>query len=273
MVHVPGRQAFTGPALIRLLARLTDARFPESGPALADQLVQWLGWTDAIALSSALGGNPSAGVARDLAPDHAEDALCTRVRTSLTNAIARDATLTPQRLRSRARNRQDNATADIAPEYAAFRQCYLSLQEEMETAIGNLRTLLRGMLASRGEPAMSRLAAVDAVMERVLGIREHNALAAVPGLLAVHYERLRDAELERHAAHANAESASADAARNAVQSAPHPAARAARSADSPTVVDGPWLDVFRKDMQSVLLAELEIRFQPVEGLRAALRAC
>jgi hypothetical protein len=39
------------------------------------------------------------------------------------------------------------------------------------------------------------------------------------------------------------------------------------------VKDGPWLDAFRKDMQSVLFAELEIRFQPVEGLRAALRAC
>jgi len=33
-----------------------------------------------------------------------------------------------------------------------------------------------------------------------------------------------------------------------------------------------WLDVFRKDMQSVLLAELDVRFQPVEGLLAALRA-
>jgi hypothetical protein len=29
--------------------------------------------------------------------------------------------------------------------------------------------------------------------------------------------------------------------------------------------------VFRKDKQGVLLAELEIRFQPVEGLLAALR--
>jgi hypothetical protein len=32
-----------------------------------------------------------------------------------------------------------------------------------------------------------------------------------------------------------------------------------------------WLDVFRKDMQGVLLAELDIRFQPVEGLLEALR--
>ncbi len=34
---------------------------------------------------------------------------------------------------------------------------------------------------------------------------------------------------------------------------------------------GAWLAVFQNDMQSVLRAELDIRFQPVEGLLAALR--
>lgn len=32
-----------------------------------------------------------------------------------------------------------------------------------------------------------------------------------------------------------------------------------------------WLDTFRRDMRSVLLAEFELRFQPVDGLLAALR--
>ncbi|KAE8755722.1 DUF3348 family protein, partial [Paraburkholderia madseniana] len=36
---------------------------------------------------------------------------------------------------------------------------------------------------------------------------------------------------------------------------------------------GTWLNTFRKDMQSVLLAELDVRLQPVEGLLAALRTC
>ncbi|MFJ5383704.1 DUF3348 family protein, partial [Cupriavidus sp. CER94] len=35
--------------------------------------------------------------------------------------------------------------------------------------------------------------------------------------------------------------------------------------------EGAWLNEFRRDMQSVLLAELEIRFQPVDALLAALR--
>lgn len=249
MVHAPGRGAFSGPALIRLLARLTDARFPESEPPLADRLVQWLGWTDAIALSSALSSNSPGGGSREIAADHAEDALCLRVRTSLTTAITRDATLAPQRQRSHTRHRQDNAAIDVAPEYATFRQCYLALQEQMENAIGNLRTVLRDMLASR-DGAISRLAQVDAVMERVLAVREHNALAAVPGLLAAHFERLRKEERVKH----EHEHGHDDELEQGVK-------------------DGPWLDAFRKDMQSVLFAELEIRFQPVEGLRAALRAC
>lgn len=33
-----------------------------------------------------------------------------------------------------------------------------------------------------------------------------------------------------------------------------------------------WLDAFRRDMRQLLLAELEFRFQPLEGLLAALRA-
>ena len=253
MVHAPGRRAFSGPALIRLLARLTDAGFPESDQPLADRLGQWLGWTDAIALSSALGSKPSCAALQARPPDSAHDTLSMRVRTSLTDAIDRDATLSPRRPGSHARNRRDHAPVEAAPEYAAFRQSYLALQENMANAIANLRTVLRGMLADR-TPEMSRLASMDAVMERVLGVREHNALAAVPGLLAAHFERLRQAELAA-GGHAPAE-----------------APPATQAADS-LLKDGPWLDAFRKDMRAVLLAELEIRFQPVEGLRSALRAC
>ncbi|MBS0342442.1 MAG: DUF3348 family protein, partial [Proteobacteria bacterium] len=59
------RTDFTGPALIRLLARLTEAEPPGSQQAFADRLSQWLGWTDAISLSAALNG---AGPAQAPAP-------------------------------------------------------------------------------------------------------------------------------------------------------------------------------------------------------------
>ena len=93
---------------------------------------------------------------------------------------------------------------------------------------------------------MARLAAVDAAMERALSPREQALLARVPALLGEHFERLRQAEQETLAG-------------------------AQISEDTSAISSGAWLDVFRKDMQNVLLAELDVRFQPVEGLLAALR--
>ncbi|AXL48662.1 hypothetical protein DSC91_000147 [Paraburkholderia caffeinilytica] len=253
MVQVPQRTAFSGPALIRLLARLTDVDVPESSLSLSDRLSQWLGWTDAIALSSALSNAPPAVAAGARAFSDAEESECARVRTSLADAIVEDSVLAVARHRgSTARTLPQGAPMNAPVDYAVFRQRYLSMQQSMETGIGNLRARLRAALAARA-PAMARLAVVDAVMERALSERERSLLAAVPGLLAGHFERLRQAEQQ---AQAEAETeASVDAA--------------TASPTSP----GAWLDTFRKDMQSVLLAELDVRLQPVEGLLAALRTC
>ena len=88
---------------------------------------------------------------------------------------------------------------------------------------------------------MAQLAAVDAVMEQALGAQEHNLLSAVPGLLEKHFVRLRQAH-------------------QALPDEPEGGA-----------LPVAWQDVFCKDMQAVLLAELELRFEPVEGLLEALR--
>ncbi|RKE37578.1 uncharacterized protein DUF3348 [Paraburkholderia sp. BL23I1N1] len=253
MVQVPQRTAFSGPALIRILARLTDVDVPESSQSLSDRLSQWLGWTDAIALSSALNNNPPAVAAGARAFSDAEERECARVRTSLANAIAGDSVLTAARRRGPAAHTlAQGAPTDAPVDYAVFRQRYLSIQQTMETGIGTLRGRLRAMLAAR-TPAMARLAVVDAVMERALSERERSLLAAVPGLLAGHFERLRQAEQQTLA------DADATASPEAVTAAP--------------ATPGAWLDQFRKDMQSVLLAELDVRLQPVEGLLAALRTC
>ena len=218
MVQVSRRTGFTGSALIRLLARLTDIEVPEPRQAFADRLSQWLGWTDAISLSAALNGNPAiASSSRARGSGTAEERESTRVRTTLANAIADDT-----------RNAPVDATAD----FAAHRRRYLARQQAMETSIGPLRGRLRSTLASRS-PDMAKLAAVDVVMEQVLSAQEHRLLATVPAMLEKHFERLRQTGTEAE-----------------------PSA---------------WLNVFRKDMHDVLLAEMEIRFQPVEGLLEALR--
>lgn len=228
MTQVPQRTGFSGPKLLRLLARLTDAGPSSAAPSLSAVMSRWLGWTDAIALSAALNGSPPevppGATVRGGSGGSIGDAAGTHVRAMLTAAI------TGQGISSDSRRRMPARPAAPDPaetDFAVHRQRYVALQQQMEREIAGLRGRLRTALAAR-TPQAARLAMLDTVMEQVLGAREQAVLAAVPGMLEPHFTRLRGAE-------------------------------------------GAWLNVFRRDMQSVLLAELEIRFQPVDALLAALR--
>ncbi|AOZ02897.1 hypothetical protein BKK81_27410 [Cupriavidus sp. USMAHM13] len=246
MSQVPRRTGLSGPTLIRVLARLTDAAAPESKRSLSDQLSQWLGWTEAIALSTALkapAAETAAGARAPSAQCDAEAAECARVRTALAEAVREDGALAARR-RAPARTALPEPGGTVA--YAVYRQRYLTLQQTMETGIAGLRGRLRTALAA-GAPGMAKLAMVDAVMERVMSAHERSLLAAVPGMLETHFTRLRQGEEVRLAA-------------ALAEGRPAP------------VAAGAWQSAFRRDMQSVLLAELEIRFQPIDGLLAALRA-
>lgn len=221
------------PALHRLLARLGDATAAPSAQPLSARLSQWLDWTHAVALSAALGTRPAtpADAATELTVDTGE---CARVRAALAGAIVGDRAFTG------IAGAGPTAVAHPAPapDSTFFRQRHVVLQQVMDADISHLRGRLRGLL-ERQAPPLTRLAAIDVVMERALGRQERALLATLPDWLAQHFDRLRLA------------------------------AAGAPDTGSPSAH---WLDVFRADMQSLLLAELDLRLQPSEGLVAALRA-
>ncbi|KER74078.1 hypothetical protein HR51_03105 [Burkholderia cepacia] len=260
MVQAPPRPALSGPTLVRLLARLADADVAESRQTLSDRLSQWLGWTDAITLSSALNASPP-GVAAGVRGYDAERDFA-RVRHELAQAIT-----ATNRPRARRRPGDPPPPAADTADFADFRQRYLSLQQDMETAIGQLRGRLRVAVAARSS-GMARLATLDAIMERVLGARERSLLSAIPALLGTRFGRLRDAERQ---ALADAESAAAAAESAAAATPADDGAVVADGTAVAAIAPGAWLDTFRDEMQSILLAELEVRFQTVDGLLAALR--
>ncbi len=249
--------ALSGPALVRLLTRLARADTP-AAPAISDPLSQWLGWTDAIALSSVLGG--AAPVAADTRDSDAELVQAyARLRDDLQAAIADDSAYAPGGVAPRgaaprggAGRRQPAAPPMV--EFADYRQHYVFLQKSMETGIGNLRERLRAALAARS-PELGRLAQVDAVMERVLGGRERSLLVNVPRVLERRHAQLRPRPAD--------EAAAGQPAAVPPAQPPSPAV--------PTAEVPPWLETFRKDMRAVLAAELSLRLQPLEGLLAALR--
>lgn len=250
MVQVSRRTGFTGSPLVRLLSRLTDGDVAQPRQTTAERLSQWFGWTDDISLSAALNGGPASSLSSaNKVSATAEEAECARVRAALTKTIASDS--------AAPRATPTDMTADFAP----LRQRYLARQQAMEMAIGPLRGRLRATLAGRSQ-AMAKLAAVDVVMEQVLAAQERSLMSSVPALLEKHFKRLRQAALE---AQAEAEAAAAAAAAAATETPTAP------EAPGNTVAALAWQDVFHKDLQDVLLAELDFRFQPVEGLLEALR--
>jgi len=292
MLQAPQRTGLSGPTLIRLLTRLTDADVQQSRQSLSDHLSQWLGWTDAIALSAALNTSPPVIAPGARLFSSAEERECVRVRTTLADAIASDTAATAAKRVAPVPAPAKKLAAVLAEDqfdYSSFRQRYLSLQHTMETSIGNLRSRLRGMVAARnGE--WTRLAVVDAIMDRALLPKERALLGAIPKLLQTHFDRLRKAE-EAALAAAEAEAAAdaqaladadapADAAAEAdgnvkadgdAEAAAVDPAPANAAAPVQAITAGAWLDTFRADMRAVLLAELDVRLQPVEGLLAALR--
>lgn len=132
---------------------------------------------------------------------------------------------------------------DMLVEFTSCRRRYIACQQAMESQIAPLRRRLRATLAASGSPDLVKLAKLDGVMEEVVGVQERVLLASVPGMLLPRFDQLRRAN--------------------------EPVAPAETPAEPSQ--PGPWFNHFLQDMRALLLAELDLRLQPVEGLLAAHR--
>lgn len=240
MAKASPRAPVPGPTFVRLLARLAQTEVSRPPPALSERLNQWFDWNRAIALSKALDGRlPEPPDSADFDP--AVAAECAQARATLQDSIAGGLDAAPPR-------RISAAERDAHGGYAPYRQHCLAVQRAMQVSTGTLRGRLRDMLA-RQSPAKARLAEVDAVMEATLSPREHGLLATVPALLGLRFAALQDSPPPGVA----------------------PPAAADSSDDTVPASASPWLAMFEQDLRTALLAELDVRFHPIEGLLAALR--
>lgn len=134
---------------------------------------------------------------------------------------------------------EPEASADA--DYTSHHQRYQALQKQIESKVAQCRAQVRQAVA-KGAPGLRQLAALDAAMEQMLGERSQKLLTTVPVYLERRFEHWRHIHRQQ--------------------------AMAASAEDDPALwrQPGGWLHAFEQDMREMLLAEIQVRLQPVLGL-------
>ena len=199
---------------------------------VAERLGQWLNVNEAIALRTTQAAVAAAGAtaARRTASPEDTAALHTPLQQELQRVRA---VLTKSITARDASHRPDPEDLDI--EWALFHQRLGDQQRRMALSVEALRGHVRQALA-KSTPDLAQLAALDAAMEPLLAGREARLLSSLPAFLKARFATLR-------------------------QTAP--------SSDHATD-DLRWLQIFSNDFEQTLLAELDLRLQPVMGLIESL---
>ena len=166
---------------MRWLGSLEQVGSAPASAGLPERLSQWLDWTDAIALSTALNAAPAqpttpAIKTRARSPHRA----CEQVRLALAQSIDQDGAL-----------REETAKVDRAerPSFAPYRAHCRAQQRKMEARIDALRTDVRAALAAQSAD-LAQLASLDAVMAQALSARTQHLLSTLPDLLEQQFNRL-----------------------------------------------------------------------------------
>jgi len=133
--------------------------------------------------------------------------------------------------------------------WSTYLQRHLELQRKMDRLIEPLREHVRQALG-RASTRLRQLAAMDVVLAQTLAARQERLLPTPPSLLQRRYEALRQAHLQALRAAGDGEAAADD-----------PALWRAR---------GAWLHRFEEDWRQALLAEVDLRLEPVLGMVEAL---
>ena len=238
--HAPSQSGPAGSRLVALLTQLDRKAARASHGDFAERLGRLFDLSDAIALDGANQYRPKGPF--EASPDAAErlqadllksrDALLAHLSRSFAGEKAASVIPLPPL--------KDDAQADKRPTFGAYERFYQAHQRQMIAGLSNLRQRARRILSGHSQ-AMARLAELDAVFEQSLSGYVRHCFGALPGFLEKRYRTLWDTRDPFH-----------------------------------TVED--WLapqgglSQFRRELQLLLLAELDARQEPILGLLDALVA-
>ncbi len=247
MSRVLPRARLHSSALLRFLSEKALLDGTAAPGDVGQRLGDWLDFRQAIALQGFIGSLDQAEAA-PAQPTARVDAQVLRerfaqVRAALEQSIVQGTAPAPGMTRIEQPATELPQPIDTKTAFDPFRRFALGHQRQMDSVIRGLRTQLRGML-DKGTTAQRQLAALDGIFDNVLMAREARLLGKIPAEFEKRFVQLLRAHLKAlvHAA----------------------------ETDEAAPLSAPWLGPLSEDLRNALLAELDLRLQPVMGLIEAL---
>ena len=238
--HTPAPSGPAGSRLVTLLTQLDRKAARDSHGDFAERLGRLFDLSDAISLDGANQYRPKGPF--EARPDATErlqaDLLKTRdtLLAHLSRSFAGEKAASVIPLPPL----KDDAQTDKRPTFGAYERFYQAHQRQMIAGLSNLRQRSRRLLIGHSQ-AMARLAELDAVFEQSLSGYVRHCFGALPGFLEKRYRTLWDTRDPFH------------------------------TVEDWLAPQG-WLSQFRRELQLLLLAELDARQEPILGLLDALVA-
>lgn len=245
MTRALQRTNFHSSDLIRTLDELAVMNIDEPDGDFAEKLGQWIDFADAITLCAVhnactaippgmkSGAQPFARAA--IAQDF------DRMRVVLENSIKVSCSPNAGQTRLALPIPKLGTPIEDASAYEPYRRFHLAHQRDMELSVRLLRANVREQIA-KVSSRLKQLADFDATLDGILRERENKLLSTVALRLKMRFDQLLKAHQQTLAS--------------------------AQQEDSPDLrmKAESWLTRFCSELETVLLAELDLRLQPTVGL-------
>lgn len=244
MAQTSSRTPIHSSKLIRFLTDLDLAEVEASPQHFAERLGQLFDFSDALILSSALEESVPSNLSSTVIDGESalRDAASLKegfllARRNLVNSVIKSCSPTEGATRIKLPAIKTSATVTYEP----YRRFYLAHQQDIDGRTRHLRTNVRNAL-SHASPALSQLANLDATLDDILWERSRKLFSTIPTLLEKRFEHWRNTHSKT------------------LGDSQH--------VDDPArwMLPDQWLGRYCSEMQSLLLAEVDIQLQPVLGL-------
>jgi hypothetical protein len=230
--------------LVRLLSELSEANFSSADYNLAEHLGRLLSVSDSISLSRSLRHLPEV-VGAKLATD--ADAIKDDVLTSreqMMRVIVRSFAAEHEGTGIQVPTVSTGTRAEALETYEPYQRFYSMHQAEMAGAVNSLRQRVRAAV-SGFSVELHQLAELDRIIAESLSPHTSKLFNLTAKLLQQRFKQLQTAHRLKEGDSNSTEL-------------------------HHWLSPGGWLELFYRDLQELLLAELDVRLQPILGLLEAL---